>query len=256
MSKIVDKFKQLSRGAAPSLGFRPAPSLSQSPQMLLIASLAEMSAEAPKILVDSGIDAVLLRGGSLEAKSLKEGVAALGDIPLGVSLGESSSEAIAKIVDSGCDFVVFNSEAPAGILGKEGLGKILEVKPTLDPGLVRVIDDLPLPVDGVLIAGEGEKPFITVEQLLVCQRFAELLDKPLLVTLPSSVSGDQLRSLWEVGVYGVVVSEGQWEVFSELKKAIGNLPRGRIRRATKTVPVLPKGVGEIGVEVEEEEEEI
>lgn len=254
-SKLVDKLKQLSRGATSTMGFRPASGLPQSPQILLIAGLTEVSAEAAKTLIGSGIDAGLLHGGSFETKSLKKLVSAFGDIPLGVTLSEGSSESIAKIVDSGCDFVVFSPRAPAGILDAEGIGKILEVKPNLEPGLARAIDDLALSVDGVLIAEDEEKPYLTIEQLLVCQRFAALLDKPLLMPLSSSVSAEQIHSLWRVGVDGVVIFAERFEVFSELRKAVSNLPRRAKPRATKTAAVLPRVVGEIGSEAGEEEEE-
>jgi len=250
----VDKLRQLSREAVPSLGFRPASNLAQSPQILLIAGLSEVSTEASKTLVGSGIDAGLLRGGSLETKSLKRLISTFGDIPLGVALSESGSESIAKIIDSGCDFVVFSPKAPAGILETEGIGKILEVKPNLDPSLIRAIDDLALSVDGVLIAQDEEMPHLTVEQLLVCQRFAGLLDKPLLISLPSSVSAEQIHSLWRAGIDGVVIFAERSEVFSELRKSIGNLPRRAKQHPTKTTAVLPRVVGEIVSEAGEEEE--
>ncbi len=237
------------------MGFRPVSGLPQSLQILLIAGLTEVSTEVAKTLVGSGIDAGLLRGGSFETKNLKKLVSTFGGIPLGVTLSEGGSESIAKIIDSGCDFVVFSPKAPAGILNTEGIGKILEVKPNLDLGLVRAIDDLALSVDGVLIGEDEEKPYLTIEQLLVCQRFTGLLDKPLLMTLPSSSSAEQIHSLWRVGIDGVVIFAERLEVFSELRKAVSNLPRRAKPRPTKTTAVLPRVVGEIDSEAGEEEEE-
>lgn len=254
MSKLVDKLKQLSRVSAPPIGFRAASSLTQGSSMLLIATLTQPTGEAAKAAGSSAVDAALIPGKSLNPKDLKQLVSTLRDVPVGVSLEGVNLEDITKIIKSGCDFVVFGTMMPLGILETEDIGKILEVKPSFDQGLVKTINELQLPVDGVLIGGEGES-YITIERLLIYQRFADLLDKPLLVTLPPSVSGNELGSLWEAGVDGVIVAgEQPLKTLTELKKAIDSLPRGTKRRG-KTVVVLPRATEEVGLGVVEEEEE-
>jgi hypothetical protein len=149
--------------------------------------------------------------------------------------------------------VVFGLRMPVEAVSKEGPGRIIKIDPSLDQGLARAINVLPLQVDGVLV--DGEEPLITIERLLIYRRFAELLDKPLLVTLGSSVTGDELRSLYEVGVNGVVLPQGlPAEAFADLKKTIAGLPK-TVKRRTRAAAVLPRLGGQLEGEAEEEEEE-
>lgn len=253
MSKLVDKLKQISRGAVPPMGFRPASSLPQSPSMLLIANLTQVSTEAARLVAGAGVDAALVSRKLLGSRDVKRVVTALGDVPLGVAVGGVNPEDVTEIAKLGYDFIVFSLKTPLEILEVENMGKILEIKPSLDSGLVKAISNLPLPVDGVLIG--GDEPCITVEHLLVCQRFADLLDKPVLVSVPPSVLSNQLGNLWEIGIDGVIVSgELPKEKLAELKKAVGNLPR-RTKPRGKVSPIVPPSAGGTGVEVEEEGEE-
>jgi hypothetical protein len=160
---------------------------------------------------------------------------------------------IDELVSLGCDFVVFDIGEPAAILGKKEVGRFLTIEPSLDQGLVRAINSFEL--DGVLI-GSGDS-VMTVERLLVCRRFVELLEKPVIVMLPSLVTKEELVSLWQAGVDGVVSAPTQsTEALAELKKMLGDLPkRTRTKRMTAGV-VLPRYGGDMGGEEDEQEEKI
>ena len=252
MSKFTDKLHRVYRSAAPAIGFRKPGAEAENPPLLIVANLTGASVSEVKVIAGS-VDAGIISGESFNAKSFKRLVTALGDVPLGLTLGNTDQKGIDRLVDSGCDFVIFDLKTPiAAIRGKE-IGKILEIEPSLDQGLVRAISSLQLPVDGVLVTGEGSS--VTVERLLVCQRFADLLGKPLLVTLSSSVTSSEPSSLYEAGVNGLVLPEGLTsEAFAELKKAISSLPR-TAKRGAKEAALLPRVSGGLGTEVEEEEEE-
>ncbi len=253
MSKLVERLKQLSRAATPSIGFKPASATPQRVSMVFIVYFPQIELKQVKMVADIGVDGVLMPKEFLGSKEEKQIFLALKDIPLGVVLGEVNLEDIAQVTQSGSDFIVFSPKTPVEILEIKEVGKILEIKPSFDPGLVRGINSLPLPVDGVVIS--GDESFLTVENFLVYQRLIELLDKPILARVPSSISANQLNSLWGTGIDGVVISGDQSkERLLELKKAISALsPRRRKEgKVTAILPVLPQ---ETGVEVEEEEEE-
>jgi len=251
MSKFVDKLRLLSRGSILPMGFRTAANKPKNPAMLLIAGLTQATAKA---VVDSGADAGLVSGRDIKVGSLKSLVREMGDVPLGVFVEGMSREEMSQFAGSGCDFAVLDIKAPAAMLKMEGVGKLIAVKPSLEEGLVEAIGDLELPIDGVLITAEVES-FVSIERLLICQHFVELVDKPLLLTLPSVITGDELRSLQEAGVDGVVVSaERSVESLVELRKMIDDLPRAVKRRRGRPSVVLPRSSG-AGGEVEEEEEE-
>jgi hypothetical protein len=90
------------------------------------------------------------------------------------------------------------------------------------------------------------------------QRFADLLTKPLLVSIPSNVTANELQALWEAGVAGVIVETGVGqpvERVSNLRKVIDKLVFPPQRRREKTEALLPYIGAERDTVAEEEEEE-
>ena len=251
MSKFVDKLQRLSRPSAPSIGFHPAASESKSLAMLLIAGLSQVNVREAEVLVNNKVDAGLILDQSIE--DVRQVAKVLGDIPLGILVKDESEEKLDKLIDSGCDFVVFDVKMPLAGLCRQGIGKFLMIEPSLEPGLVRAVNNLD--VDGVFI-DRGEGSFITVERLLIYHRFSELLNKPLVVTLPSWVTSAELSNLWQAGIDGIVIPPAQpGDMFVELRKMIDNLPREAKRRRGKAGVVLPHYSGGMDIESDEEEEE-
>jgi hypothetical protein len=120
---------------------------------------------------------------------------------------------------------------------------------------VRAINSLE--VDGVFINSRSGDSFMAVEHLLVCRRFVELLEKPVMIALPSLVTKAALTSLWQAGIDGVVApSTESVEALAELKKMIGGLPRGARGRRAKASVVLPHYGGGVAEEEDEEQEDI
>lgn len=252
MSKFAEKLRRTYLGSAPSMGFRKSAEAGPPP-LLIIANLTKASLTEAKAIAGADIDAGVVSSQDINAKSFGQLTKAMGDIPVGLSLESADKNEISKLIEFGSDFVVFGLKTPLEAVNKEGVGKILKIEPSLDQGLVRAINGLPLAVDGVLVT--GEESLITFERLLVCQRFAELLAKPLLVTLGSPVTAGELKSLYEAGVNGLVLPQGfPAEVFADLKKMVGSLSR-TAKRKTRGAALLPRLGGEPEAEAEEKEEE-
>jgi len=252
MSKFAEKLQRVYRGAASPMGFRKSTE-AEPPPVLIIANLTKAGAAEAKAIAGAGIDAGIVSGVGLSAKGFGQLSKAMDDVPLGLFLGSAEKGEISQSVDLGGDFVVFGLKTPLEAVSREDVGKLLRIEPSLDPGLVRAINELPLTVDGVLVT--GEEPSVTVERLLICQRLTELLAKPLLVTVDLSVTGAEISSLFQAGVNGLVFPEKvPAETFAELKKTIGSLPKVTKRKAKGTA-LLPQFGGELRAKVEEEEEE-
>jgi hypothetical protein len=222
--------------------------------MLLVATLAQVDVDR---LADgvAGADAGLLqipKPGS-GVKALKQVCQAAPDIPWGGWLKEIGRGGVGKMAEAGCDFVVFPADsASLEILQDKKLGKILEVEPSLEPGLLKAVDDLP--ADAVLVAGEqGKGHFITWHHLMLFRRCANLLTKPLLVSVPSGVTAGELQALWEAGVGGVVVEAA--EKLTKLRQIIDKLTLPSPGKRRKAEPLVPHIPGETGAVSEEEEEE-
>ena len=255
MSKFVDKLQSLSKSSTTPIGFHPSASESKSPAMLLIAGLSGTKVNEDKTVADVNTDAGLILSEGPSIKVVKQMVEAAGDIPLGVFVKGMSEKEINELASLGCDFIVFDIRIPAATLHKEEVGKFLIIEPSLDQGFVRAINNLE--VDGVFINSRDEDSFVAVEHLLVCRRFVELLEKPVIMTLPTLVTKTELTSLWQVGVDGVVApSTRSVKALAELKKMIGDLPGGVRGRRAKADVKLPHYGGFVTGEEDEEQEEI
>jgi hypothetical protein len=239
MSRLLERLREVCRGGVQPLGFRAAATTGKGPAMALIAALAPGDAGAAQ----ESADAVLLSLGKLEgAEGLGQIGASLGQVPWGVSLDEVSEEGLSRLKGMGCDFLVFDAGAPPALL-REGMGKIVQIAPSLADGLVRAIELLP--IDGVLIGMEGEHS-LSIERLMVCQHVASLVSKPVVALAPSGMSKEDLEGLWEAGMAGVVVEVrgSVEEELSRLRQAIDSLPsaRGRKRRVEPLVPYAREGM--------------
>jgi hypothetical protein len=258
MSKFIDELKRVSQFGLKPMGFRAAQVMSQKPRMLLVATVAEADVDRLADYV-AGADAGLLQIPRLSSggKTLQKISQAMSDIPWGGWLKDIGREGIGQMVEAGCDFVVFPAASSSlAILQNDGLGKILEVEPGLDPSLLKAIDDLP--VDAVLITSEKEKGyFLTWHHLMLFRRCADLLTKPLLVSAPSDLAASELQALWEAGVVGVVVETGIGQPkgrLAELRQIIDKLTFPSPGKRKKVEPLLPYITKETEIVSEEEEE--
>ena len=256
MSRFINKLNQVSQAVPQAMGFRATKPVSQKPKMLLIVSLAQANVDGLADYV-AGADAGLLHISKLSsgAKTLQKVSQVVSDIPWGGWLGDIGREGIEQMVEAGFDFVVFPAaNTSLAILQSDKVGRILQVEASLAEGLLRAVDELP--IDAVFIASEQEEePFLTWHHLMVFQRFADLLTKPLLASVPSNVAADELLALWEAGVDGVVVGVGKAVGrLQELRQLIDQLafPQRKWGRAEALLPYIS---GETGIVSEEEEEE-
>ena len=259
MSRFIDKLNQVSRVMPQSLGFKKAQPVSEKPGILLIAGLTGTGAGG---LADSvvGADAGLLPIPKLSSgtKNFREMPQAAPDIPWGGWLRNTDRDEIKQMAKADCDFVVFPAaNTPLTLLQNDEIGKILEIDSSLSDGLLRAANELP--IDAVLITTEerGEY-FLTWHHLMLFQRFAGLLTKHLLASIPSNVTADELQALWEAGVDGVVieVSVGQpADRLKKLRQVIDKLTFPWQRKRGKVEALLPHIGREASIITEEEDEE-
>ena len=254
MSQFIDKLNQISRVVPQAIGFRTAQPDSQKPKMLLIASLAQDDVGNLADYV-AGADAGLVHISRASPETFQKICQVVPDIPWGEWLRDTGRKGIKQGVEAGFDFVVFpaDSTLPA-LLQSDKVGRVLQVEASLTEGLLRAVNELP--VDAVFIASEQEEGyFLTWRHLMIFQRFADLLTKPLLASVPSDVTANELLALWEAGVSGVVVGIGKAAGrLKKLRQVIDQLtfPQRKQGGAEALVPHIS---GETDSVIEEEEEE-
>lgn len=219
------------------MGFRVAEGKSR-PKMVLVAHGAGAKT--------TGADAILLTVTKAGAKPPQTLTRSKSAVPWGGWLKEVSASVVKKLGEGGADFVVFpTTSVSSAILEDEKLGKVVELEPSLDAGLLKAIDDLP--VDAVMIS--GERSSLTWQDLMFFRRGANILSKPVLVMVSPNITASELQTLCQAGVSGVVVGDK----IDKLRQMIDKLPAPKASRR-RAEPLLPRMGGGVPTAAEEEEE--
>ncbi|MBI4187211.1 MAG: hypothetical protein HY530_06910 [Chloroflexi bacterium] len=255
MSQFIGKLKQMSHGAPQSMGFRKSGPSPQKPGLLLLSWL-DGDTEAPADYASAADAGVLSIGEpSAAAAALDRMTGEAPGIPWGGWLTKARRGDIEQVAKAG-DFVVFPADSAFSAMPQDGkAGRVLQVEASSDDGLLRAINALP--VDAVLVTGEeGGDDFLTWRQLMVFQRFSNLVTKPLLATATPQATADELQALWQAGVRGVLVKAEPRQPAAELKKLRQIIDSLTFSPPPKhEVTLLPQTVAEPQVAEEEEEEE-
>jgi len=229
MSKIEEKLKHLGRGGG--IGFRVA-TAPASPGVLLIVSMSQQVSRSVEGLADAFL---------LEAGAKPPSGAVWGARP-----ESPTTEALALLKEKGCDFAILDAEkTPASALEGE-MAHFVQVDSSLADTILRSVEGL----DVVGAFMEMVVPALRVNHLLLCQRVAGLVHKPLLVAVSAELSAGDVVQLKGVGVKGLVVRAEVGEKLGEWRKAL----LGAKEKAKEGV-VLPRSEpSEPPAPAEEEEE--
>lgn len=251
VSKFIDGLQEAFRGATPPIGFRKVPE-AETPPLLIAVNVTGMGHKELAQIAKTNINAVVLDSHGLHPEAFEQTSKPLKGVPLGLVVESGSAETdISTFIELGCDFMIFDLKAPLEIANREKVGKIVHIEPSLEAGLVRVINELP--IDAVLIDVDG--PRLTIAHVLSCHRLASLLNKPILSSIRALPTTDGLHSLFQAGVNGLLLDRAfPLEALVDLEKAVRSLPR-KPRRRTSAVPLLPRPGAVAQPEAEEEEEE-
>jgi hypothetical protein len=259
MSRFIEKLKQASLSAPQQqMGFRVSTSSSSKPGMLLIACLTEGSKGMDFASYVGGADA-----GGIDLSGLPSGYEILkklskdvSEIPWGGRIADTGGDEIEMLAGAGADFVLFPASSSIKMSLKEGMGRVLEIETSIGENLLRAVDQMP--VDAVLI-GDVENS-ITYHRLMLYRRYATVMSKPMLVSIPpSGVAGSELQALWDAGVSGVLVKVDAGQAVgtvNEMRKAMDKLTVPARNKRQKDIGALLPNIGMTAEEeVEEEEEE-
>jgi len=238
------------------MGFRTARSAAPLSKILLIASLEAKAIESQADRLD-GVHAALIRfsGAALTAKLTQTITSSLPDIPWGFYLEDDVGKKMETLAKAGADFVVFPAASPVSITpGDDKTGRVLQVESSMDDGLLRAVNNMP--VDAVLVADAYEDGGSLVwHELMIYQHLSNIINKPLIVPVPVSLAEVELKALWEAGVDGVLIepADAGADGLKTLRKAIDNLPPRSARKRGKAEALLPRLPGEAPPDEEEDE---
>ena len=245
MSKLLDRLERLSEGRAQPLGFEAAVSRAKAVPMLVIAGMFARDNDLASAATKEGADALLFTIESLDTdeQALAQSGEAAGDIPWGVFLPAITGDDVRQLLKMGCDFVVFTPEkARASVLAEDNIGKVLQIDPSLDEHLMRIVGRLS--INAVLFSqGTNEEYPLTVHQLMICENLIGGTSKHLLATMPPQMPVADLETLWNLGARGVLIditSDNVAERIPQIKEAIQKLPTTRKKTDRKFGALLPR----------------
>jgi len=228
------------------MGFRKGGVEAPPAKILLVASLdeADLAGAAHRAAgADAGLIPIDLSPAG--AAKLKDAAQAAPGIPWGGWLSGVGAKEATKVNKLNGDFVVLPAEGIAAVPDRDEVGRVLAVEGSLEEDLAHTIDDLP--VDAALIT-LGEKPSasLTWQHLMLVRRFADAIEKPLLVTVPAGITAAEVQMLHEVGVGGLVVKAGAAGL-AGLRGVVDKLAspeRDKRRRGRALVPHVSTGSDE------------
>lgn len=236
------------------MGFSASQRAREKPRLQLVALVARANSDR---LPDSSVaDAGILHVSSAAEVKALDKLCHSESIPWGAWLKDAGGQAIDKALKTSCDFVIFSpAYTPVTAFKENKLGRIIEVDQSYTDGLLRTVADLP--VDAVLFSGDAAGA-LTWRHIMQFQRLVGLVGKPLLVSVPSQTSIEELQELWDTGVSGVVIaleSEDDRQRMSALRKEIDKLSAPPSRKRAGRIAMLPHISAEAEEPIEEEEEE-
>jgi hypothetical protein len=254
MSRFIDKLKHLCQVGPQPMGFMVSKASSEKPKMQLVACLATENLDKVSDGLNSADAALIVIAKSDDIGTLEKVCQLKDGVPGGGWLKASNGGTLKKVLNATCDFVVFPSSAPLTVTQKDKLGRVLELDASLNEGLLRTANDLP--VDAILVSGKEAEISLTLNRLMLIQRLVYLVNKPILVSIPNSLTGVELQALWDMGISGVVVDvvdEKSAEKLVELRKAVEKLNPAAFCKKARLSAILPRLQPEAEKPAEEEE---
>jgi hypothetical protein len=256
MSRLIKKLNGVRQPEPRPMGFMLSSVSQDKSRIQIIASLkADLLEKAAESLAST--DGVLIEASaSADIKAAEKYCQAENSLPAGIHLKENGEKSAKKAQDSVCDFIVFNTAAPISLIRNEKIGRILELDLNLSEGMLKATSDLP--VDAVLVQPQLEESPFTIQNLMLVQRAASLVNKPILVYVSVGINPDELQSLWDIGICGVVIEVTDEKSFSnlfEIRQMIDNLKPPAFRKKPKLTAVVPQSQAEKSEPLEDDGEE-
>ena len=246
--------------ASQPIGFRTKQAAQSKHWIQLVATVTKGTTDTLTDYV-TGADAGLLRtpGPVSSTSALKKAIPTTPDIPWGIWLEEAVQEELKKAIKSGCDFMVFPVGAALVVPPDDSVGIIIQVDTSIAEGPLRTLNELPL--DAILVTLQSENDsHLTWHQLMLIQRFGDIVTRPLLVSIPSGTGADELQLIQEAGIDGVVIETGPHqppEEVNRLRQVIDSLKPPTTRKRQKMDALLPHAErdAETMAEIEEEDDQ-
>ena len=204
MSRLIDILKRTEKPSFQPMGFMASRRKEMEPRLRLIAASGLDENDAPGLIAASDAALFRMNKSTTAAGAVKIINNIKPDIPWGIYMEDINSGKLNSLVKAGCDFIVFPATGAVSDMPEtEDIGKIIEVDSSLDDGILRALNDLP--VDAVVITDSLEQgtPLLW-HQLMIFQHLTNLITKPVIMLLSAGIGKAELRALWDAGIDGII----------------------------------------------------
>jgi hypothetical protein len=257
MSRLIKKLNCVRQPEPQYMGFIPNDVSLEKSRMQIIA---QVKAEILENIGDQlkSADGVLIEStAAADNKAAEKFCQSEDSIPAGRRIKDIGEKSLKKVLESPCDFVVFDATVPVSVTKNKKVGRILELDINLNEGILRTVSELP--VDAAIISIDSEGSSLTIQNLMLIQRVANMVNKPILVSVSDEISVVELQSLWDIGICGLVFRISDQKSVGNLKDIldkIANLETPSFKKKSKMTAILPQSRTEkAAIEEDDGEEE-
>lgn len=255
MSKFIDRLKQLAEGTPQPIGFRLGMKSNSRLRMQLIGLISGNDHDI-KTNEISGADAVILGPtAKLTAESVSSLVQDNAEKPLGMHFSTGMVSEVKSLIEAGTDFAIFSPDLPISVVTGKSTGKILNIDPSQTDTRLRTVNGLA--VDAVLAGYQFQNSAVTWQDLIEIQRLTGIINKPFLLNIPANITANELQSLWNAGVDGVIVdiTTDSAATLKQVRDIISKLEFPDNKQREQLTPSVPRMAAETAVKKDDEEEE-
>lgn len=242
MSAFVDALIKVGDEISHGMGFTPLiESKVSSPQLLLVGFITpEQILKNPK-LTEADIDAILISIDSLKNNDMSKIEQYISGKVWGVQINQTKIRDLENLEKRGCDFFVFEMDGTeASVLEHRESGKMLSITDDLTENMARGINDLL--IDGYFYSTTKTVLPLSIQSLVEVNSIHALLDKPMVISVPTTIKTEELSSLANSGIAAISIPLASVQTANKVKKAIRSInPRkpGSIQRDA----LIPKDSG-------------
>ena len=231
MSLLLDKLDRAAERFVQPLGFGGSAKREPVSPILVLGAFEANGGSQPQKTKKELLDGAVIRTTNTTKKSvLEKTTKSLGDLMFG-TWSESPQAALTK----GADFEIFSSPLTSlAVLSDNDRTFIMNIELSLDEGLIRTIDVLP--VSGFVIQ-LNNVPQLTLEHLMQIGRISTATSKPVFLHLSSIPAEADLSSLRDIGIAALIVEleNNSDDAFMKLNKALKNMPQKPNERENRKV---------------------
>ncbi|MCS7001690.1 MAG: hypothetical protein NZ518_02460 [Dehalococcoidia bacterium] len=219
MSRLVEKLRAVARGEPPRLGFGTGPRTGKAPGIGLIADVGDDLALAKE--ASAVADAIIARVDESSVAATKD---AIGGAICGVDVSACALP-LDQATSLGLDFVVVNAHASADYVKASEADRLMRLPLDASDGMLQALSALA--IDAVIPAVEVSGA-LTIANLLDFMRLVALTRKPIVLAVSTTFPSEQLVTLRDANVSGVVVAlrcADDIETLKRFRQAIDSFPK-------------------------------